>query len=62
MGGNGVITTETELAIFDHLKARLSFLVEDEDLKSSRNIPQGLQDRVHRLLQAGASREDIQLP
>jgi hypothetical protein len=32
IGGNGVITTETELAIFDHVKARLSFLVEDEDL------------------------------
>jgi hypothetical protein len=31
-GGNGVITTETELAIFDHVRSRLSYLVKDDDL------------------------------
>jgi predicted type IV restriction endonuclease len=31
---DGIITTETELAVFDHVRTRLAFLVRDEDLFS----------------------------
>lgn len=31
-GNDGIITTETELAVFDHVRTRLAFLVRDENL------------------------------